>query len=103
MKYSMKSLFSYNSKNGNILWNDKRIVHVEKYCDGLYFYVKEKGAKRYLVQAELVELAKTVKWLIEQRGCDFGEELNRVACSYHPVIASGTAARQSVFFTKNRV
>lgn len=72
-------MFSYNCKTGNILMNDRHIVRWERCCGTLSFWIKDRGTKRYLVQRELAELAKTVKWLIEQRGCDFGEEVNLLA------------------------
>lgn len=74
--------FSYNCKTGNILWNDRSVVRFDSYSGGIYFWIKDRGVKRFLVQTELVELSKTIKWLIEQHGCDFGEEMRRAAYSY---------------------
>lgn len=75
-------MFSYNCKTGCIMMNEKRIVRYDKVPGAIYFYVKDRGSKRYLIQKELIQLAKTVKWLIEERGCDFGEDINSIATSY---------------------
>lgn len=72
-------MFSYNYKTGNIMEHDRYIVRWEKYAGGLYLYTKRGGTKHYLTQFEIGEFAKTVKWLIEQHGCDFGEDVNNMA------------------------
>lgn len=75
-------MFSYNTKTGNIMQFDKRVVRWEKNCGNLYFYTIQKKCKCFLSQYEISELVQTIKWLREQHGCDFGEEINQFATSY---------------------
>lgn len=85
MNVNFKPCFTYNFKTGNIEYNlgrgVYRIVRYEKSCDSIYYWYKDKGCKWYLRDWELSDLARTAKWLIEQHGCDFGEEINALAYS----------------------
>lgn len=65
--------FSYDSKTGNIVANNRYIVRFERYCGTINYYIKYGGYKRYLTQQELAALRKTVIWFTENYGCDFGE------------------------------
>lgn len=72
-------MFSYNARTGNLMYHDKQIVYFEKYNGMTLFYIKVRGSKHYLVQCQLRELAKTVKYFIDKHGCDFGKDVNVLA------------------------
>ena len=65
--------FSYDSKTGNIVANNRYIVRFERYCGDFYFYIKHNGEKRYLTQQELAKLRQSVIFFTENCGCDFGK------------------------------
>ena len=77
--------FVYNCKTGNLYYNLShgvyRLVQFEHYSGGIYFFIKDRKMKRYLVQSELRDLADTVRFMLE-RGADFGPEVNNLASSY---------------------
>lgn len=75
-------MFSYNIKTGYIMWHDKRIVRWENNHGALRFWYKDRGIKWYLTPFELKEFADTIRWLIRDRGCDFGESVNNFALDY---------------------
>ncbi len=76
-------MFSYNIRTGNIYEFEKRIVRWEKDINGvLRFYTIQKKCKCYFCEYELKEFCKTVKWLIEKCGCDFGEDVNNYITAF---------------------
>ena len=76
---SMTPLFSYNTKTGNIMFNERSIVRFSKTADGVKFCYKLKGGIWTIKGSELDELKRTLQWLIENYGCDFGEDVNAFA------------------------
>ena len=76
-------MFSYNFKTGHIYEFGKRIVRWEKDENGIMkFYTVQKKCKCVLRGYELSEFCKTVKWLVEEKGCDFGEDVNNYAITF---------------------
>lgn len=76
---SMTPLFSYNIKTGNIMFNERSIVRFGKTDDGVKFWYKLKGGIWTIKGSELEELKHTLKWLIKNHDCDFGEDVNAFA------------------------
>lgn len=72
-------MFSYNCQTGNIMRFESRIVRYDLVNGKPRFWYKDKGCRWFLLPFELEELKKLIRWLVEERGCDFGEAVNNFA------------------------
>lgn len=72
------SSVTYNVKTGNLLMYDRYILRREEWKDGIRFWFKYRGTKRYLCQLEMEDLKSFLRWALE-RGMDFGDDVNAFA------------------------
>lgn len=70
--------FCLNTKTGNIVADDRYCVYIETFYGEDSLYIIRGGKKRYLNAQEISEFAESVRFF-ESRGCDFGEEVHRIA------------------------